>query len=301
MGNLCSSDPSQETSQQREVNSVIDKQLEAERKALKNIVKLLILGPGESGKSTILKQFRLIYGAGFSEDDRATFRSLIIVNIVQCAKTLVSQMEVLQIPYGFNPEDHAAAVAATPATLERPSGAAESMGSGAGELAVGGLTPAKLSAITRDSEMGSLQQGLGLGAPSIRQTGMGSTGAISAKRRGTGTESSGVLDRRDGNHMGSTTSHDSGLVRPSHSSIHRKVDPMAVYASKQYREFGDKKLGDVAKVVKIVEELKIGFGHLGNAEIPPQAIEAIGKVWKDPGIQYCFRRANEFQLIDTCP
>ncbi|KAJ3026799.1 UNVERIFIED_CONTAM: guanine nucleotide-binding protein subunit alpha [Siphonaria sp. JEL0065] len=206
-------------------------------------------------------------------------------------------MEVLQIPYGFNPEDHAAAVAAAAATLERPSGAAESShGGGAGELGIAGLTPAKLSVVARDSEMGSLQQVLGSG--SARHTGMGSTGAISTNRRGTGTGSSGVLDRRDGN-GNSSSSRDSGLVRPSHSSINKKMDPMAAYASKMYRELGDRKLGDVAKVAKIVEELKIGFGHLGNAEILPEAIEAIGKIWKDPGIQYCFRRANEFQLIDT--
>ena len=33
-------------------------------------VKILLLGAGNSGKSTVCKQMRLLYGAGYSEDDR---------------------------------------------------------------------------------------------------------------------------------------------------------------------------------------------------------------------------------------
>ncbi|KAI9349772.1 guanine nucleotide binding protein, alpha subunit [Obelidium mucronatum] len=313
MGNLCGAQsPSQETSEQRQQNSFIEKQLEAERKALKNIVKLLILGPGESGKSTVLKQFRLIYGTGFSEEDRASFRALIIVNIVQCAKTLVAQMERLQIPYGFEPKAHAEAVLAALATgqIAGLSVGAASVGLGVGAgvrvSAGGGAAPGSDSAL--HSKAAAARESDFSAAANSARRGTGNSHSHSATnlaRRGTGTAagSSTNLGRR-GTQLGSSSSYlqDSSLPRPSHSSIQKKMDPLAMIAQKLYREEGgDKKVGEIAKFVKIIEDSKIGFGYLGEEEIAPEVVEAIQNVWKDPGVQYCFKRANEYQLIDTCP
>ena len=33
--------------------------------------------------------------------------------------------------------------------------------------------------------------------------------------------------------------------------------------------------------------------------MPPELVEVIRKLWKDPGIQACFDRAAEFQLNDS--
>ncbi|KAI8607599.1 guanine nucleotide binding protein, alpha subunit [Chytriomyces sp. MP71] len=83
----------------------IDRALYAERKALETqkVVKLLLLGTGEAGKSTILKQMKIIYGSGFTEDDLRIYRSAIIMNAVHCTKALISGMDQLEIPYGFIP------------------------------------------------------------------------------------------------------------------------------------------------------------------------------------------------------
>ncbi|KAI9206282.1 guanine nucleotide binding protein, alpha subunit [Polychytrium aggregatum] len=69
----------------------IDKQLKEESKSAEHSIKLLLLGSGESGKSTILKQFKLIYGTGFTETDMVTYRSAILGNIVGSMKVLISE------------------------------------------------------------------------------------------------------------------------------------------------------------------------------------------------------------------
>ncbi|KAJ3289108.1 hypothetical protein HDU79_004309 [Rhizoclosmatium sp. JEL0117] len=58
---------------------------------------------GDTGKSTILKQLKVIYAAGFSEEEKRVFRSAIYFNITLCATTLVAAMDKLKIPYGFDP------------------------------------------------------------------------------------------------------------------------------------------------------------------------------------------------------
>ncbi|KAF2347912.1 Guanine nucleotide binding protein (G-protein) alpha subunit [Trinorchestia longiramus] len=64
----------------------IDKQLRKDRSKYRRQVKLLLLGAGESGKSTFLKQMRIIHGYHFSHEEMAEFRLTIYRNIVQGMK-----------------------------------------------------------------------------------------------------------------------------------------------------------------------------------------------------------------------
>jgi len=50
--------------------------------------KLLLLGAGESGKSTLFKQMITLYGKGFSEADRQNYLPIIANNIITAMKTL---------------------------------------------------------------------------------------------------------------------------------------------------------------------------------------------------------------------
>ena len=76
----------------------IDRQLQNEKKNLKQEIKILLLGAGESGKSTFIKQMRIIHGQDYSEQDRLDFRYTIYHNILKGCKILVEARRRLQIP-----------------------------------------------------------------------------------------------------------------------------------------------------------------------------------------------------------
>jgi GTPase SAR1 family protein len=61
------------------------------RGAPKQVSKLLLLGAGESGKSTIFKQLVDIYGKGYSEGERKAYISIIYNNITLALRTLCEQ------------------------------------------------------------------------------------------------------------------------------------------------------------------------------------------------------------------
>lgn len=51
-------------------------------------VKLLLLGAGESGKSTFLKQMRIIHNVNYDVSSQLEFRKIIYQNIVKVLNTL---------------------------------------------------------------------------------------------------------------------------------------------------------------------------------------------------------------------
>lgn len=77
---------------------MIDRQLAQEKKNLRQEIKILLLGAGESGKSTFLKQMRIIHGKDYLEQDRLEFRHTIYHNILKGMKILVEARRRLQIP-----------------------------------------------------------------------------------------------------------------------------------------------------------------------------------------------------------
>jgi len=72
------------------MSAELDKKLKKEKQKEEEEIKLLLLGAGESGKSTIFKQFQIINKGGFSEEDRAQFSDVIRENIVQSMKHLLN-------------------------------------------------------------------------------------------------------------------------------------------------------------------------------------------------------------------
>lgn len=76
---------------------MIDRTLEEDSKKLRRECKILLLGSGESGKSTIVKQMKIIHQNGYSVDELALYRHTIYKNVVDCAKALVGAMRQFEI------------------------------------------------------------------------------------------------------------------------------------------------------------------------------------------------------------
>lgn len=73
---------SSEAEQQRK-SKEIDKCLYRDKTYVKRLVKILLLGAGESGKSTFLKQMRIIHGQDWDRPAREEFRATIYSNVIK--------------------------------------------------------------------------------------------------------------------------------------------------------------------------------------------------------------------------
>lgn len=60
-----------------------------------------IAGSGESGKSTIVKQMKIIHQNGYTQEERTLYRLTIYKNLIDCMKALVGAMQQFEI----EPED----------------------------------------------------------------------------------------------------------------------------------------------------------------------------------------------------
>jgi len=59
------------------------------------------VGTGESGKSTFIKQMRIIHGSGYSEEDKKGFTKLVYQNIFTAMQSMIRAMETLKILYKY--------------------------------------------------------------------------------------------------------------------------------------------------------------------------------------------------------
>jgi len=78
-------------------NKDINQFLKEEKRKMDAEVKLLLLGAGESGKSTIAKQMKIIHLDGFPEADRMSYKSIIYNNLVVSMKALTTACRDLGI------------------------------------------------------------------------------------------------------------------------------------------------------------------------------------------------------------
>lgn len=86
-------------SEQKRVNKQIEKRIKKDKDDLKKEVKVLLLGTHRSGKSTLLRQLRLIHGVGYSDDEKRSFTAHIYRQIVKAIQDLVFEMDLLKIHY----------------------------------------------------------------------------------------------------------------------------------------------------------------------------------------------------------
>jgi hypothetical protein len=82
------------------LHSAVEKQLQLAADEEKRVIKCLLLGAGECGKSTILKQMKILHLNGFnSPQDKLMYTSLIHKNTLDSIQTLIAACIQLNIPY----------------------------------------------------------------------------------------------------------------------------------------------------------------------------------------------------------
>ena len=97
---MCSCFWPEDTKDQRFASRAIDRQLQKDKDRFRKTVKILLLGSGESGKSTFLKQMRIINGGDFVEEELKQYRLVIYGNIVKGMKVLIDARDKLGIAWG---------------------------------------------------------------------------------------------------------------------------------------------------------------------------------------------------------
>ena len=78
-------------------SEAIDKQLKMDAQRAASEVKLLLLGAGESGKSTIVKQMRIIHEKGYTKDECLQYRPIVFSNTIQSLIAIIRAMGQLKI------------------------------------------------------------------------------------------------------------------------------------------------------------------------------------------------------------
>ncbi|BGP56320.1 hypothetical protein JCM8202_005281 [Rhodotorula sphaerocarpa] len=83
-------------------------------------VKLLLLGTGESGKSTVLKQMRLHHVGGYSNEERDGYREIVYANLIQSMQVVIEALHDLNMPLPPTLRDKAALIMSTRVSAHDP-------------------------------------------------------------------------------------------------------------------------------------------------------------------------------------
>ncbi|XP_030635194.1 guanine nucleotide-binding protein G(i) subunit alpha-1-like [Chanos chanos] len=83
----------------RKRSEMIDRNSRAEREKSEREVGVLLLGADESGKSTIAKQIKIIYGGGYSEEECKRYKAVVHSNTIQSITAIIRAMGRLEIEF----------------------------------------------------------------------------------------------------------------------------------------------------------------------------------------------------------
>ncbi|KAI9304471.1 G protein alpha subunit [Cunninghamella echinulata] len=95
---------SSEEREDKERSQQIDRMLEEDNRKLKRECKILLLGSGESGKSTIVKQMKIIHQNGYTPEELYTWKTTVYKNVIESAQTLITAIRKYNYQYE-NPQN----------------------------------------------------------------------------------------------------------------------------------------------------------------------------------------------------
>ncbi|KAI6121804.1 G protein alpha-subunit [Pisolithus sp. B1] len=99
-------------------NDEIENQLRRDKMLAKNEIKMLLLGAGESGKSTVLKQMKLIHHGGYNDSERDSYKEIIFSNTIQSMRAILEAMPQLDISLSPQNDARRAVILALPIQIE---------------------------------------------------------------------------------------------------------------------------------------------------------------------------------------
>ncbi|KAI8609590.1 guanine nucleotide binding protein, alpha subunit [Chytriomyces sp. MP71] len=250
-----------ETAARKTASSAIDKALQMEKRASQQEIKILLLGASQTGKSTILKQFKILYGTGFSDVEKAMFAEAARSNILISAKTLVDAMQALCIPYGFDVNSFQSADSINQRRSMPALEAAQSCES------------LKTPSIT------SL-------ASNLRYSNEGSRNTITLEKYGKQVSFSPRVSKFKLASSRSTLNAPRTCV---------PKDPVAIHAANLFDEIEARKgpRGEVFKAAQLIKDAAYA------STFTQELVKAIKLFWTDSGVQYCYSRAREYQLYEN--
>ncbi|CDO70956.1 hypothetical protein BN946_scf184829.g65 [Trametes cinnabarina] len=97
MGACMSSGGVEITEEEKRLHREAEKSLKEAKLKLSKQVKVLLLGSGDSGKSTILKQMRLIHRVPFSSQEIESYRQLVFNNLTHGLYSVIEAMEDMEL------------------------------------------------------------------------------------------------------------------------------------------------------------------------------------------------------------
>uniref|UniRef100_A0A6A7GCG1 G protein, Alpha subunit family member n=1 Tax=Hirondellea gigas TaxID=1518452 RepID=A0A6A7GCG1_9CRUS len=96
---VCFSTLTPEEKREKDRCRVIEKENQRNQDREELVKKLLLLGAGESGKSTLFKQMITLYGSGYSLEDRQGYINIVYNNTISAIKILVKYSDELADDY----------------------------------------------------------------------------------------------------------------------------------------------------------------------------------------------------------
>ena len=87
------------TRDQQQRSKDLDRKIRQDGEQAAREVKLLLLGAGESGKSTIVKQMKIIHENGYTEDDCKQYKAVVYSNTIQSIIAIVKAMKQLDLKF----------------------------------------------------------------------------------------------------------------------------------------------------------------------------------------------------------
>jgi len=103
--------PSKSTKKEKNNDLAIEEKLMEDRRFDAEKIKLLLLGAGESGKSTIFKQMRILYGSPKTDEDLKMYGVVVRSNIVVAIRKLCKLLRQLGLEHKLDEESKAATMA----------------------------------------------------------------------------------------------------------------------------------------------------------------------------------------------